>query len=116
MQSRPEDLRSKERGSLWFAAGLLLISALALPLLSLRQPSPDTEVALIFAPGTSQDAAMAGVAMANGRFVRPGAWPNVLIAVFPNDLAWRDLWSIGALVAIDPLAVGSCLISNGAAS
>lgn len=116
MRARSKDPRSKERGDFWFAASLILLSALALPLLSLRQPGPEMEVAVIFAPGTSQDAAMAGVAMANGRFIRPGAWSNVLIAVFPRELAWRDLWSIGALVAIDPQAFGSCLVSNGAAS
>lgn len=108
------EARRAERAGLQLAAVLTLLSVLALLLLSLRQPQPDIEVALIFAPGTSQDAALSAVAEANGRTVRPGAWPNILVAVFPQELAWQELWKMGALAAIDPLAFGACLVSDGA--
>ncbi|WP_119167727.1 hypothetical protein [Algihabitans albus] len=108
------DNRQAEKAGLRLAAALILLSALALLTLSLRQPQPEMEVALIFAPGTSQDAALIAVAEANGRTVRPGAWSNILVAVFPKELAWNELWEMGALVAVDPLAFGACLISDGA--
>ncbi|WP_421707529.1 hypothetical protein [Algihabitans sp.] len=108
------DSRHAERAGLRLAAALILLSVLALLLLSLRQPQPDIEVALIFTPGTSQDAALVAVAEANGKTVRPGAWSNILVAVFPRELAWADLWQMGALAAIDPLAFGACLVSDGA--
>ncbi len=94
------------------AVALILLSALLLPLLAVRQPGPQAEVALVFAPGTGRDAALAAVASAEGRAVRAGAWPNVLVAVFPRRLAWSELWRRGALVALDPQAFGACLLSK----
>ncbi|SMF06805.1 hypothetical protein SAMN06265365_102313 [Tistlia consotensis] len=87
---------------------LLLVSLLVMPALAVRLPSAGQEVALVFPPGTSSDAAIGAVASADGLLVRPGGFDNLMIARFPHALGWLALWRLGVVVALDPAVAGAC--------
>lgn len=87
---------------------LLFASLLVMPVLAVRTPAAGQEVALLFPPGTSSDAAIGAVASADGLLVRPGGFDNLLIARFPHALGWLALWRLGAMVALDPAVAGAC--------
>ncbi len=77
--------------------------------LSLKPPVAGAPVALVFPPfASSADAARAAL-RAGGALVGPGGAPNVVVAVFPRDLALSDVWAMGAWASLDPARAAGCL-------
>jgi hypothetical protein len=73
------------------------------------QPRDHTRVAAIFAPWTSAEQAIARVAQAGGRIVRPGLIDAIVVVQGDDaDLADR-LHAAGAWAVVDPAAWGGCL-------
>jgi hypothetical protein len=90
------------------AASVLSVAALE------AQPRDRTRVAAIFPPWTSAAHAMARVAQAGGRVVRPGLIDAIVVAQGDDaDFAGR-LYAAGAWAVIDPTAWGGCLAGEAA--
>jgi len=85
------------------AASVLSMAALQ------AQPRDRTRVAAIFPPWTSAAKAVARVAQAGGRIVRPGLIDAIVVVQGDDaDLADR-LYAAGAWAVIDPDTWGGCL-------
>ena len=84
--------------------------------IGLKPVDPASGVAIIFAPWTSGEQALARSVGAGGRFVRYGGYPFIAVVV-PEapDYASRIL-SAGALFVVDPRVLAACLtaVTNGA--
>jgi hypothetical protein len=91
-------------------AAALLAAASVLAMAALQaQPRDRTRVAVIFAPWTSAGQAIARVAQAGGRIVRPGLIDAIVVVQGDDaDLADR-LHAAGAWAVVDPAAWGGCL-------
>jgi len=90
------------------AASVLSVAALE------AQPRDRTRVAAIFSPWTSAERAMAQVALAGGRIVRPGLIDAIVVAQGDGvDFADR-LYAVGAWAVVDPAAWGGCLAIQSA--
>jgi hypothetical protein len=73
------------------------------------QPRDPARVAAIFAPWTTAEQAVARVAQAGGRIVRPGLIDAIVVVQGDDaDLAGR-LHAAGAWAVVDPAAWGGCL-------
>jgi hypothetical protein len=78
------------------------------------QPRDRTRVAVIFAPWTSAEQAIARVAQAGGRIVRPGLIDAIVVVQGDDaDLADR-LHAAGAWAVVDPASWGGCLAGQQA--
>lgn len=78
------------------------------------QPRDRTRVAAIFPPWTSAERAIARVAQAGGRIVRPGLIDSIVV-VQGDDSALADrLYAAGAWAVVDPAAWGGCLAGQPA--
>jgi hypothetical protein len=92
------------------ALGAAMILLSALPLLWLEtRPRDVRNVAVLFAPWISGDAALARVVAAGGVVVRPGAWRSILVAKSDAGDLPKRLYAAGAWAVIDPAALGGCL-------
>ncbi len=90
-------------------AGMLSIALVLFLLgLNLKLPASGEAVALLFRPGTAAAERLAGISRLDGRLVREGGVEVVDVAVFSRDIGLLDLWKIGVLVSIDPLAARGC--------
>jgi hypothetical protein len=90
------------------AASVLCVAALE------AQPRDRTRVAAIFPPWTSAEAAIARVAQAGGRIVRPGLIGAIVVAQ-GDDAEFADrLYAAGAWAVVDPAAWGGCLADGQA--
>jgi hypothetical protein len=93
--------------------GAVLILTSVVPLLWLEsRPRDTTNVAVVFAPWLSPDAAFSRVLAAGGVVVRKGAWRTILVvhgeaADLPERLYRRGAWAV-----IDPAAFGGCLAAR----
>ena len=95
--------RSAIAATLLAAASVLSVAALQ------AEPRDATRVAAIFAPWTSAEQAIARVAQAGGRVVRPGLIDAIVVVQGDDgDLAGR-LHAAGAWAVVDPAAWGGCL-------
>ncbi len=95
------------------ALALALAGSIFLLALSLRSPSPSGQVALFFAPGTSQARALAALGALDAAFVRPGRLENIIVAAFEKPAATGALRANGVSFAFDPLIFGGCLVDQG---
>ena len=99
---------SRQTQSAIAAALLAAVSVLSMAALE-AQPRDRTRVAAIFPPWTGAQHAMARVAQAGGRIVRPGLIDSIVVVQGSDaDLADR-LYAAGAWAVIDPAAWGGCL-------
>jgi hypothetical protein len=96
-------------------AAALLAAASVLSMAALQaQPRDPTRVAAIFAPWTSAEQAIAQVAQAGGRIVRPGLIDAIVVVQGDDaDLSGR-LHAAGAWAVVDPAAWGGCLAGEPA--
>jgi hypothetical protein len=95
------------------AAALAAASVLSMAALE-AQPRDRTRVAAIFPPWTSAEHAIAQVAQAGGRIVRPGLI-DAIVVVQGDDADFADrLYAAGAWAVVDPAAWGGCLASGPA--
>lgn len=89
---------------------LFTLLTVAAPLALLGAPRPDERgVAVVFAPWTESGAAMERVARAGGEIARIGGFPFVAIAVASSPDFARRVRDEGALLLLDPQALGGCL-------
>jgi hypothetical protein len=90
-------------------AGFALASFCAVARIALEPRDPSAGVAVVFAPWTSQEDALARAVEAGGRFVRYGAFPFVVV-VMPETADYLSRISRdGALLVADPRALAACL-------
>jgi hypothetical protein len=91
-------------------AATVLTAASVLSMAALQaQPHDRMRVAAIFPPWTSAEHAMARVALAGGRIVRPGLIGSIVVAQGDDaDLSAR-LYAAGAWAVVDPASWGGCL-------
>ena len=70
------------------------------------------QVAVVFPPWTDFGDAISRVAAADGRPVRQGLFGNIVIAA-PNDTGFiAKLYDQGAMLVVDPIALGGCLVGG----
>jgi len=96
----------------WQAPLLLLVSLLAIPVLAVSPPPAGGQRALIFAAELPPTERLRRIGALDGRIVREGATARVVIAEFDRAVAWRELLSIGAILSVDPLALGGCFAAQ----
>jgi hypothetical protein len=90
-------------------AGFALASFCAVARIALEPRDPAAGVAVVFAPWTSQEDALARAVEAGGRFIRYGAFPFVVV-VMPETADYLSRISRdGALLVADPRALAACL-------
>ena len=95
----------------WLPALLLLVvTGLGTAGLTLRPTTvAGGPVAAIFPPWWNATESFAAATTAGGNVIRQGAWSNILIVAAPGiDLSHR-LRHAGALLLVDPTAIGGCL-------
>jgi hypothetical protein len=86
-----------------------LVSSCAVARIALEPRDPSAGVAVVFAPWTSQEDALARAVEAGGRFIRYGAFPFVVV-VMPETADYLSRISRdGALLVADPRALAACL-------
>jgi hypothetical protein len=85
------------------AASVLCVAALQ------AQPRDRTRVAAIFPPWTSAGRAIARVAQAGGRVVRPGLIDSIVVVQGDDAGLSERLYAAGAWAVVDPAAWGGCL-------
>jgi hypothetical protein len=89
-------------------ACLALASLYAVASVGLAPRDPAAGVAVVFAPWTSQEDALARGVAAGGRFVRYGAFPFVVVIV-PEAADYQSrIRRDGALLLADPQALAAC--------
>jgi hypothetical protein len=90
-------------------ACLALASFCVIARIGLAPRDPASGVAVVFAPWTSREDALARAVDAGGRFVRYGAF-SFIVVIVPEvaDYPSRIL-SDGALLVADPRALAACL-------
>jgi hypothetical protein len=93
------------------ALGLALAGLIALGWLQSR-PQAGAEVAAIFPPWTTQQAAFFSVLEAGGLVVRQGIADTVLVVHGEEPRLIDRLYAAGAWVVVDPRAFGGCLIGR----
>jgi hypothetical protein len=92
------------------AVAMLAASVVLIAGLSIRTPAAGEQVALVFAPGVSPEAAIGGLAGVDARIVRPGGLDNVVVAYFERAVSWAELRRLGVLLPLDPILAGGCAI------
>jgi hypothetical protein len=97
------------------AMALLAGSLLLVLAMHLRLPKAGEQVAVVFPPGTSLVAAATALSAANARLVRPGGIDSIIVAEFAQDMSFAELIQRGMWFALDPEAIGGCLVSNAPA-
>ena len=102
--------RSKEHqsGSFLPVIALVLATALFFCGLALKSPASADPVAVIFAPGTTADEAFYKIIAMNGRVVRTGGRPNVIVAAFDEGTSFSRLRQHGAWATLNPRVEGAC--------
>lgn len=70
------------------------------------------QVAVIFPPWIDFGDAMTRIAQADGRPVRQGLWSNIVIAASQEAEFVARLYDQGAILVVDPLALGGCLVGD----
>ncbi len=108
---RPPVLRQSQ--SALVAAVLAAASVLSVAALQ-AQPRERTRVAAIFPPWTSAERAMAQVARAGGRIVRPGLLGSIVVVQGDDPDLPDRLYAAGAWAVVDPAAWGGCLAGQPA--
>jgi hypothetical protein len=94
---------------LWLIGALACGSFIAVLRVGLLPTNPATGVAVIYAPWTTADQAMARSISAGARFVRFGGLPFIAV-VLPDRSDYVDrVLADSALLAVDPQAVAACL-------
>ena len=85
------------------------IEALGLEELSLGDfvLSGGEPAALVFTPGAAPAHVMTAVVVLDGEVLRAPRG-NVIVARFARSLSYGELWRVGALFALDPLAAAGC--------
>ncbi len=74
------------------------------------RPKPDAAVvAMVFPPWWSGSEALSAVAATHAAIIRTGIIPTILVIRPAADDGLALLYKAGALLAIDPLALGGCL-------
>ena len=92
-------------------AGFALASFCAVARIALQPRDPAAGVAVVFAPWTSQEDALARAVEAGGRFVRYGAFPFIVVIVPETADYLSRISSDGAVLVADPRALAACLPS-----
>ena len=87
--------------------GLAVVCA---PLLTLAEPLAGDQVAAVFPPGWHERDVLLASAEAGQNLVRFGALPNIGIIEFSSASDLDRLRAAGALLLLDPQALGGCLI------
>jgi hypothetical protein len=88
-----------------------LASFCAVARIALSPRDPAAGVAVVFAPWTSPEDALARAVEAGGRFVRYGAFPFIVV-IMPETADYLSRISRdGALLVADPQALAACLPS-----
>ena len=89
--------------------GFALASFCAVARIALEPRDPASGVAVVFAPWTSPEDALARAVEAGGRFVRYGAFPFIVV-IMPETADYLSrISSDGALLVADPRALAACL-------
>ena len=91
--------------------GFALASFCAVARIALEPRDPASGVAVVFAPWTSQEDALARAVEAGGRFVRYGAFPFIVVIVPETADYLSRIASDGAVLVADPRALAACLPS-----
>lgn len=74
------------------------------------QPRPDSEaVAAVFPPWWSGAKALTAAASADASIIRTGAFATIMIVKPATHDGLEKLREAGALLTIDPQAIGACL-------
>ena len=97
-------------GAALAAVGLDLIGLATLAWLQ-AQPRTGNDVAAVFPPWTTAEAALAEVAEADGLVVRRGILASILVVHGERPDLVRRLYAAGAWAVIDPVALGGCLVA-----
>ena len=88
-----------------------MLAASVVPLFA-AQDLPDTgsgTVAAVFAPGVRSERILAAVAGADGRIVRHGRWPNIVVVHDAAPGLAGRLRRAGAWLVLDPDGLAGCL-------
>jgi hypothetical protein len=88
---------------------LLVLSLSAGAWLNARPKAPAGPVAALFPPWWRARDAFDGAAAAGAAIVRTGAWPTLLVVTSPDPRLEAHLRAAGALLLLDPRALGGCL-------
>jgi len=96
-----------DRSALWLPSLVLFASLLGVAALAL-QPRPDHPVAAVFPPWWSAERAFAAAGSAGGAVLRDGAWSTLIVAQSPDPQFAARLRAAGALLVLDPQALGTC--------
>ncbi len=86
---------------------LLVLSTVGGGWLELR-PKAAGPVAALFPPWWSAREAFGAAAAAGGTILRTGAWPTLLVVASPDTRFAAHLHAAGALLLLDPQALGGC--------
>jgi hypothetical protein len=101
----------RNRQPLLVATVLAVVSVLAMAALQAR-PRSGAQVAAVFSPWTSGQAAFARIAQADGLVVRRG-FIDAIVVVQSDDPGLIDrLYAAGAWLVVDPAAFGGCLVGR----
>jgi hypothetical protein len=93
------------------AAGLLLVSWIAIACLSLQARADADVVAVAFPPWWSAQQSFAAAVSADAAIVRVTAIPNMLVVRPDRESGLTRLRQSGAWLAIDPQAIAACFSS-----
>ncbi len=101
----------ERRWSAWLSALCLLFASwIAIAFLSLRL-APGAEIAaVLFPPWWSARQAIAAAASADAAIIRTGIIPAILVVEITKQNGLARLHDAGAWFAVDPQALGGCLV------
>ena len=91
------------------AASLMLCGVVFLTFLAAWPKQWDGQLALVFAPGTTQERVFSAVTALDARVVRSGGMANVVIVDLDRVVSMTEIRSLGAWLALDPVIAGACI-------
>jgi hypothetical protein len=98
-------------------AAAVTIVASVVPIVWIQaQPRDGADVAAIFAPWATREAAFARTIAAGGMVVRQGTLDTILVVHGGNPGLIDRLYAAGAWAVIDPVAFGGCLVKSPSAA
>ena len=104
--------RKPVKYSAFIPAALVGLAVVGTPLLALAEPLTGDQVAVVFPPGWSERDVLLASAEAGQNLVRFGSLPNIGIVEFSSPADLQSLRAAGALLLLDPQALGGCLLGT----
>lgn len=91
---------------------LVGLAVVCTPLLALAEPVQGNQVAAVFPPGWTHRDVLLASASADQTLIRFGSLANIGIVEISSESDMTRLRQAGALLLLDPQALGGCLIGT----